>query len=88
MVLDSYKRNRVALSFALSALLPVLDISCSQLALVAPLRNMRQLSGSPSLTTTTPAGKQQQGPGGWDQQPPDSVVELVARMSQLHASVG
>eukprot|EP00775_Hariotina_reticulata_P006353 gene6353-6586_t len=88
MVLDSYKRNRVALSFALSALLPVLDVSCPQLALVAPLRDVRQLSSSASVASTTSARTQHRGSGGWDQQPPDSAVELVARMSQLHASVG
>jgi hypothetical protein len=45
MVLASYKRNGVPLSFALSALLPVLDISCPQLAVVAPLRDLSCLPG-------------------------------------------
>jgi hypothetical protein len=71
MVLASYKRNHVPLSFALSALLPVLDISCPQLAVVAPLRGL----------TSLPGGEGQQAT-------PAAAVELVLRLSKLHASVG
>lgn len=71
MVLASYKRNHVPLSFALSALLPVLDLSCPQLAVVSPLRDLTQLPGSET-----------------EQAMPASAVELVLRLSKLHASVG
>lgn len=51
MVLDSFKRHKVPLSFALTALLPVLDVSCPQLAVLAPLKSVSRLDG----------GTQQQG---------------------------
>lgn len=71
MVLASYKRNRVPLSFALTALLPVLDVSCPQLAVVAPLRDLSCLPGSEL-----------------EQAAPPTAVQLVLRLSKLHASVG
>lgn len=71
MVLASYRRNQVPLSSALSALLPVLDVSCPQLALVAPLRGLTHLPGSEA-----------------EQALPGAAVELVLRLSKLHASVG
>lgn len=74
LVLDSYKRNRVPLSSALSALLPIADVTCPQLSLVAPLRALWRLDDGGS------ASSQQQVPG--------AAVELVARLSMLHASVG
>lgn len=71
MVLASYKQNRVPLSFALSALLPVLDVSCPQLAVVAPLREFSCLPGAET-----------------EQAAPSGAVELVLRLTKLHASVG
>jgi hypothetical protein len=80
MVLASYKRNRVPLSFALSALLPVLNVTCPQLTVVAPLRGLTQLPGMPAAAGGSSSQQQQQ-------QPP-AAVELVLRLSKLHASVG
>lgn len=71
MVLAAYKQNRVPLSFALSALLPVLDVSCPQLAVVAPLQGLSCLPGAET-----------------EQAVPSSAVELVLRLTKLHASVG
>jgi hypothetical protein len=71
MVLASYKHNHVPLSFALSALLPVLDVSCPQVAVVAHLRAMQCLPGAESEQPLLAA-----------------AVELVLRLSKLHASVG
>lgn len=71
LVLASYKRNHVPLSFALSALLPVLDVSCPQLAVVAPLRGLNCLPGNER-----------------EQASPADAVEVVLRLTKLHASVG
>jgi hypothetical protein len=81
MVLASYKRNHVPLSFALSALLPVLDVACPQVAIIAPLRGVQQLPGMqlPGAAAAAAAA---------GQQPPAAAVELVLRLSKLHASVG
>jgi hypothetical protein len=46
--LDSFKRHKVPLSFALTTLLPLLDVSCPQLAVLAPLKQVPHLDGSQS----------------------------------------
>ncbi|KAF6253188.1 hypothetical protein COO60DRAFT_1463300 [Scenedesmus sp. NREL 46B-D3] len=46
VVLDSLKRHKVPLSFALATLLPLLDVSCPQLAVLAPLKHVPRLDGS------------------------------------------
>jgi hypothetical protein len=48
VVLDSFKRHKVPLSFALTTLLPLLDVSCPQLAVLAPLKRVPRLDGSQS----------------------------------------
>lgn len=72
MILESFKNHRVPTSFALSSLLPVMDVSCPQLSVVAPLRRVHRLDGTDNRS----------------QADPDTAVELVLRLSQLHASVG
>ncbi|WIA12622.1 hypothetical protein OEZ85_006279 [Tetradesmus obliquus] len=47
VVLDSFKRHKVPLSFALATLLPLLDVSCPQLAVLAPLKHVPRLDGRP-----------------------------------------
>jgi hypothetical protein len=45
VVLDSFRRHRTPLSFALTTLLPLLDVSCPQLAVLAPLKHVPRLDG-------------------------------------------
>lgn len=71
MVLDSFKLHQVSLSFALSALLPMLDISCPQVSVAAPLQHVHRLEGGVDAKQAVP----------------DAAVELVYRMKQLHASI-
>jgi hypothetical protein len=46
VVLDSFKRHKVPLSFALTTLLPPLDVSCPQFAVLAPLKRVPRVDGS------------------------------------------
>lgn len=72
MVLDSFKHHKEPLSFALSVLLPMLDISCPQLTVAAPLKSVQRLDSLDDARQAVP----------------DAAVELMLRISQLHASVG